>query len=300
MSINKVIIVCFKKDVFLLRSCIASVKYWHPETTVYLLKDKMHGDFDTSEIEKVYGAKIFETEREKWGWGWAKIGPFIHDEAERYLVLDSDTVLAGRVLDKLSAFSEDFIVTGVKTPDAGDYNVNTHYLVVDKVKELNPDYKYPGYVFNSGQMIVTGGFLKKEDFGEILNMGTEIKCKYPQYFKYNDQGVLNYVLTAAKDKKEYTVRYDDFWMWPGLPEINSIDIKNITDKKGYPYIIHWAGLKPVDFRKFARYDILEFFNNEYYKHVKFGALKQAVRFYKKVAYNSIRILSYKLRGIKYN
>lgn len=299
MKIKKVVIVCFKKDVFLLRSCVASVKYWHPEVDIFLLKDLLQGDFDTMEIETYFGAKVFKTIRDKWGWGWAKIAPIITAENERYLVLDSDTVMIGRVLDKLSEFSEDFIVTGVEDADENSRLVNSHYIDVQKTKEIFPDYRYPGYAFNTGQFICTGGKIRYEDFAEVVEFGQKVTSKYPDVFKYADQGVINYVIAKKSLDRTVTVAYSDFWMWPALEAAQDIKMSDIVNKTAKPVVLHWAGIKPVNITRFKRYDILSFYNEEYYKKVPNGFMKKKLRLVKKQAVAYAKILSYKVRGVKY-
>lgn len=299
MLIDKVLIVCFKKDVFLLRPCVASVRYWYPDIDIYILKDKKQGDFDTTEIEECFNVKVFKSKREIWGWGWAKIAPFIHDGNDRFLVLDSDTVLLGPVLDKLNQYKEDYIVTGVEIEDPESTVINRHYLDVKKVREFNPGYVYPGYGFNSGQMVVSAGRLNEKDFEEVLVFGDDITCKYPGVLKYNDQGVLNYVVAAAAQRNIVTVRHENFWIWPGRPETQQISLEGIKARIGTPYILHWAGVKPVNPKRYIRYDLLQFYENEYYKAVPNGKSKQLIRSIVQGATISMKILMYKLRRIEY-
>src|SRR5438132_7369325 len=102
MPINKVVIACFKKDVFLLKACIASVRYWYPDVEIYLIKDYIQGDFSTKEMEVAFDVKIFPAQRKFFGWPWSKLAVILHEKKDKYLFLDSDVVFLGKVLDKLN------------------------------------------------------------------------------------------------------------------------------------------------------------------------------------------------------
>lgn len=47
---------------------MASVGYWYSDAEIYLLKDYIDGNFSTSEIEKYWGARIFQTSRRNFGY----------------------------------------------------------------------------------------------------------------------------------------------------------------------------------------------------------------------------------------
>ncbi|MBW7942335.1 MAG: hypothetical protein H3C64_08045, partial [Candidatus Kuenenia stuttgartiensis] len=243
MQIDKVVIVCFKGDIHLLRPCIASVRYWYPDIEIYLLKDKFRGDFDTTEIEKHFSAKIDTPSRPNWGWGWAKLDPFINPVKDRYLVLDADTVMVGPVLSILNQHDDEFIVTGFASNDENNHIINAHYLKIQEVKAINTGYQYPGFGFNTGQMVVTSGILNQKDFEEVCTFDEDITCKYPNVFHYADQGVLNYILAFNRDRYDYSIKYENYWLWPAGDEALQLDIREIRSKNGYPLILHWAGIK---------------------------------------------------------
>jgi hypothetical protein len=73
VKIDKIVIACFKRDLFLLRSCVASIRYWYPDVTIELLKDSIQGEFSTREIEKSWNVGLFHTTRANFGWPWSKL-----------------------------------------------------------------------------------------------------------------------------------------------------------------------------------------------------------------------------------
>jgi hypothetical protein len=291
---NKVVIACFRDDLFLLRPCVASIRYWYPEVEIYLLKDYIKGDFSTEEFEKCWNVKIFPAPRRVFGWGWSKLALILHEKKEKFLFLDSDVVLVGRVLDALNEYDEDFIVTGIREEDKQSHNVNAHYIDISGTEGFDPSYHYPGFAFNSGHFVITGGLLTEGDLSPVVDLGKSISNRYPHIFKHSDQGVLNYVLAKAHSEGRIRLRYSDFWIWPGMPAAGQITIESIKEKSGTPYVLHWAGAKPVDFRNYIRADLIEFFTDYYYSRVPLGAVKRKARFFRDLLIVKLKIAKYKL------
>jgi lipopolysaccharide biosynthesis glycosyltransferase len=299
MKISKVVISCFKKDLHLLRACIGSIYYWHPDITIFLLKDESGGKFDTVEIEENFGVKIFTYQNNLTGWGWGKVEVCINNKKEKLFVLDTDVILLGNIVDYLNQFEEDFIVTGAGNLSAESYKAIRDYVNTKGVVSFDPEYKFPGYGFNTGQMVVTTGLLNKGDFLSVMDFGPPVRNKYPDALAYTDQGVLNYVLVKQRLNGRVSIRYEDFWIWPGMPEAEGISLADIKNKKGLNYVLHWAGLKPVDIRRFKRYDLFDFYEREYYKKIRFGSIKRLYRRLKLSILIFIKITSYVLRGLEY-
>jgi len=284
-NIESVVICCFKRDVHLLRICIASVRYWHPTIPVYLLKDEGHGKFSTEEIEKHWNAKVLETEFKKGGWGLTKLMALFAEENSRILLLDSDTVFLGPVLDYLGQFEEDFVVTGVKSDDPSHYLIPRDYIAVDKVKEIfDKEYVYPGYGFNSGHIVMTRGLINKGDFHKLVDFtDSGFKAIAPVgLFPHADQGIFNYIFAKKKQEGLCSVRYDDFWLWSGLEELSEISLERLQQKKGYNKIIHWAGTKSHFISKMDRSDILFFYEDIYYQKLPFGSLRKKIHHFSRI------------------
>ncbi len=294
MKISKIAIACFKKDLYLLRPCIASIRYWYPNVEIYLIKDYIHGTFSTKEIEQAFDVKIFPAQRKFFGWPWSKLAVILHEQKEKYLFLDSDVVFLGKVLDSLNEYTDDFIVTGMEADDKFNATFNAHYIDMKRMESFDPHYRFPGYGFNGGQIVMTSGLLKEEDCKSVIGFEPVITNKHPDIFKHGDQGALNYIFAKANQQGKIKTRYADFWIWPGLPAANEISLESIKQGKGIPYVLHWAGIKPTDFRKYPRYDVLRFYEDLYYKKVPLGRLKQALDFFKRLTIAKIKIAKYKL------
>jgi hypothetical protein len=300
MKINKIAIACFKKDLYLLKPCIGSIRYWYPDVEIYLIKDYIQGEFSTKEIEETFNVKIFPAQRKFFGWPWSKLAVILHEKKDKYLFLDSDVVLLGPVLDKLNEYDDDFIVTGMKEADKFNHTINAHYIDMKKMESFDPSYQFPGFGFNGGQIVMTSGILKDTDFASVVDFEPNILNKHPDIFKHGDQGPLNYIFAKAHQQGKIKLRYEDFWIWPGIPAAQEIELDAIKNKTGIPYVLHWAGIKPVDFRKYKRYDVLEFYEDYYYSRVKAGGLRKNLSYYRRLIIVKAKLIKYFLFKMKYD
>lgn len=231
-----------RKDFFLTKLCIASIRFYYPEVPVFLVKDKLNGDFNTRRLRKVFKVELLDLGKKYYGWGAAKIH-FILKEGlpkKRYLCLDSDTIFVGKVLEKLNATSGDFVfnphyLTPPFTKDAIDI-----YFDPETIRENYPTYEYPGYFFNSGQMVVTPGLLKES----LLSKTFQTK-RYPYYlkkFRCADQPILNMVMPVLK--KEQNIEIEDMTFMRLSPQFfldaTNNDFEKFRDGKT-KILVHYAG-----------------------------------------------------------
>ena len=95
--------------------------------------------------------------------------------------------------------------------------------------------------------------------------------------RHADQGILNYAISKKAAAGKTSVRYDDFWLWSGLPEVkNDLSVKAIANGGGYPKILHWAGTKKHLLKNMERFDILNFYENFYYGRLSSGLCKKHI------------------------
>ena len=298
MNVNKVVIACYIKDYPQVRPCVASIRYWHPDVEIYLLKDERKGRFSTLELEKYLNVRILETPGKYYGWGTAKFEA-LFTKLDRFLLLDADTVFLGRVLDELSQFDDDFIVTGaVSEPD---WSVAKDYIDVSKIAKIDPEYRYPGYAINTGQIVITTGRITMEHLDEFLILPEGLlKPVYNHAFRYADQGLLNYLLAKLSQEGSATVRYHDFFLWPNDPvRAKEILLGNIKNRTSPPLVLHWAGIKSIDRRRLSRSDILSFFEDFYYSTLPFGYIKKAYRHSIDAFIVMLKVIKHKILREKY-
>ena len=128
------------------------------------MKDYSQGSYDTSELEKLWNVELFKTDRGHLGVA-GKLEPMFGRGAERCLIIDSDIVFVGKLLDALERYDEDFVVAD--TPNPPD-EIPLYYFDLAKLAEFDSDFIFPQYAFNAGQIVATTGILTREDFSGII------------------------------------------------------------------------------------------------------------------------------------
>lgn len=271
MKIDGVIISCYRFDVELTRICVASIRFWYPQVPIWLLKDQQYGDFSTTEIEKYWNVQVYPARRKKLGWGFGKLEVMTELPPRRFLFLDSDTVFAGRLLDRLESFDEDLIVENKDYVATGQ--VEDEFFSLDGIRCLDPAFEFPGFGFNTGQLVLTTGLITKEDFADVLDWQT-LTVRHREIFQKGEQGLLNYVVLRKMRRRELTLRREPLVVWPGENgHISDIQVTDFTSAGPHQQVIHWAGLRwGKTPQEMPRSDILLHFQRTYYSRVPLGAL----------------------------
>lgn len=192
------------------------------------------------------------------------------------MTIDSDIVFIGKVIEPLNNFSEDFIIQDHKINNPNEKWVKENYYDFNEVKKLDSHFIFPGFLFNTGQIIATCGKINYEDFNKFVTWDEPPILKYPEIFSCGDQGLLNYILGKKCQNKEISIGLYKFMYWHGDKECANFDLKKIKDGVGYPFIIHWAGQKPILIKDMRRSDILKFYENFYYSKIHFGIIKKNI------------------------
>jgi hypothetical protein len=268
MKIEGVVISCYSLDVQMTRLCVASVRFWYPHIPIWLLKDRHYGDFNTRDVEKYWNVGVYPERQQNLGWGFGKLEVMTELPARRLLLLDSDIVFAGRVIDRLESFDEDFIVT------KEDYNatkVEDQFFPLEKLRQLDPNFKYPGYNFNTGQVVVTTGHIGKQDFDGLLDWQARTVI-HPEVFKNGEQGLFNYVVLRKAQQGKLTIHRESFMIWPGESvRAEHIQVNDFTPEGRHRQLIHWAGLRwGKTLEEMPRSEILLHFEKLYYRRVPVG------------------------------
>jgi hypothetical protein len=272
--IERIYIATHRGDLRLTRICVASVRHWYPDIPIFLLKDFAGGDFSTNEIEERWNVEVWPTEGRSFGWGFIKLEPLFAPERARYLVLDSDIVFIGRVIDVLETFDEDFVVQEEVQPAN---KVPGLYFDAAAIREsLDPSFVGPAFTFNTGQYVATTGVLKREDFKGLIRWSEPRAVLHPALFNPSDQGVLNYAVLEQLKNGRTTVARTPFMKW-GIAEMKAFDVALLNQTSPYPYLIHWAGLKKRRIRQMPRADILQHFERAYYEKLPYGEPQRLFR-----------------------
>jgi lipopolysaccharide biosynthesis glycosyltransferase len=275
MKIERIYIAGHKNDLHFTRCCVASIRHWYPRIPISLIKDESNGAYSTEEIEKYWHVDCFKTNRRLLGFGFGKLEPLFLPTKERCLILDSDIVFLGKVLNVLEQYDEDFIVADTPNPLE---ETSKHYFNLSRLHALDPAFIFPNYTFNSGQMVATMGILGREDFEPFIRFDEPPTHIYPDIFVIGEQGVLNYVLMRKFQEGKISLRREYFMWWAGSLDENRVKIEELKKHSPYPVLIHWAGYKrhiPFDIIRNAH--LLRYFESVYYSRIPNAQLEKTAR-----------------------
>jgi hypothetical protein len=255
MKITKIYVSACRRDWHLARLCLASIRYWYPRFPVCLIKDLGHGEFDTSAAEKKHAVEVLASTVSNFGYGFSKLEPLFLPGKQRYLMLDADLLVLGRVIEFLEQSEADFVVH----PETnGREHTETLAYKLGPLAELDPGYLPPDRIFNSGNYVATTGLLQREDFEGLIRWDEPRSLVRPDVFMCGDQGVLNYVLFKAWRQNRLSVDFLHYYLWGGhgAPGVRVADLRT---RKSKPQITHWAGPKSDDINLMPRSDLLRFY-----------------------------------------
>jgi len=261
MKIDCIYVNTYRYDYMYLRICIASIRYWYPDIPVLLIKDLASGNFNTHSLEKKWGLRVLNTPFRLYGWGFGKLEPLFFRDEHHFLVVDSDTVFTGFVLDGVKDIDADFIVDEETQPDE---EVGRLYYKTDLVKKILPGFQYPGYTFNSGQWFGTSNRVSREDLKELVEWKPMPQLKHPDCFMPGDQGILNAIVHYKEAAGKISVHRKKIMCWPKDNGAAMIELDAIRARQArFNFIIHWAGLKRERLPDHERYDIMKFYLEHY-------------------------------------
>jgi hypothetical protein len=252
------------------RICVASVRFFYPEIPIRLLIGGPVQRDLTAELFEYWGVGTAEIPVEgDYGWGFVKLEVLFGSPGERFLVLDSDTVLTGRVLDLWGDSRASFLVD-----DEAQFEERAKAIYYDweKVRQIDPCAQPPRFLFNTGQWFGTAGILTREDFAPWL-MWTMPRTTTPaNHFINGEQGILNYVFNQ-KALQGLRVERRQIMRWPAH-SMEGLDAGTVSKGAAIPRIVHWAGLKKARQRDMLAADLLAFFEKLYYSRLPAGGMRR--------------------------
>jgi lipopolysaccharide biosynthesis glycosyltransferase len=249
-----------------------------------LLKDPSQGAFETSELQAAWQVEVVAEPQETNGW-WTKLHAFFLPGRRRILLLDSDIIFLGPVLEKLAMQEEDIVGHwGRWKPLPEEEKIRyakDGYFALPALRKAYPDFVAPDYYFNAGQFLLTSGILQHEDFAPLWTEGEPKALRYPHIFTCYDQGLLNFLLAEKKRQQLCTVGFCDFVKWRQSKHLQDLSLESIRRKEGYPFLFHSAGDKPYFLAGYPRGDLLWFYEKYYYSRIEGGAGRRLIRLWQR-------------------
>ena len=254
------------------RTCVASIRYFYPEIPIRLLIGGRLQRGLADELRRYWDVGIAVFPAGDYGWGFVKLEVLFGQSGERFLVLDSDTVLAGPVLEAWNESRAPFLVDDEKQSEPDTKGL---YYDWEKVREVDPDARPPQFVFNTGQWFGTAGVLTRDDFAPWIEWTMPRRTHPPGHFKNGEQGILNYVLNRKAVIDGLAVDRRKIMRWPGH-SMNGLNAETVSKSAAPPVVVHWAGMKKPRQRDLIGADLLGFFEAFYYRRLPAGSARSAL------------------------
>lgn len=249
------------------RICIASIRRFYPSIPIRLLVGAPLVRGLARELSTYWDVGVADIPPGDYSWGYVKMEALFGKAGERFLVLDSDTVMTGPILDRLAGFDAPFLVDDEPLPDDV---ARLFYYDWDKLNAagFGPTPR-PAFLFNSGQWIGTAGVLARADFDDWLEWSMPRQLRRPQFFKAGDQGVLNFIINRKVEREGLQVDRCRIMQCP-FNSLDGIDAGTVARGAGESLIVHWAGIKKLRQREMLAADLLAFYEQVYYRRLPLG------------------------------
>lgn len=271
MKIDRIYMTTYRRDLRQTRICIGSIRYFYPDIPIHLLINEELGPMPEREFANAWGVRRHPTPSRMFRDTLSQFEPFFTEPGIRFFLMDTDIVFAGRVLDLFEPHEEEMVVM---REFATDDSRDLHWIRMAKLAEIDPGFRYPGWVFNSGQWAGTSGLFAREELRPWVTDEEVPRVRHPEVF-YKSQGLLNYLAMKKAAAGKLTVGYQDLALWGGLAEpMAKVSLEEIKQRKHPPLLIHWAGVKKPRVEELPRFDILDFFEKYYYSRIPSGAVKK--------------------------
>ena len=272
MMIDCIYIAACARDARLTRICVASIRYFYSDVPIRLLAGDILQRGLADELYRYWGVELVELPRGDYGWGLVKLEPLFGPAGQRFLVMDVDTVITGRVLDIRSESDAPFFVDDEQLSDA---DFKRLYYDWDKLREIDPRAQSARAAFNVGQWFGTAGLIKREEFDPWVEWTLPRRLRHQEYFMGGDQGVMNYVILQKEAFEGLRIERRTIMRWPGN-SMDDLDVESVSKGTAPPLVIHWAGKKKTLLRGMVGADLLMFFEKFYYQRLPAGELRRVV------------------------
>jgi hypothetical protein len=276
-----IVVACNKKDYFFARLCVASIRYYYPAISIELIKDPGNGKFNSTELEKHFRVKSVDLRVERIGWGAAKLlYLYKSPPGKKILFLDADIVFTGPFLERLLplAATNDFVVSAEYNDDPYAEWVKKIYFDTKQIEQTFPGYQFPGYFFNTGQIIMTTGAIQEKILEQFFDINAYPFWKKAEIFPLVDQSLFNYLLPTLASQQLIKLGVSDFMIWSRSRAAQKLTVAEVATKEFKGGLIHWAGDgRTPQLHNMTNFQILHFFETLYYDQISFGKMKMVTR-----------------------
>ncbi len=252
---------CHRTDYRLTKGCCESIRCFAGDTPICLIVD---GHFSTAGLERQYHCQVIRREdvrnqdlrtRSFGGWGYSKFIPFWEGPFDRFLHLDSDTLMLGNVCP-LSEQTDADIIISANPGDTFDHAaITAHWYSPEFVTREFPGFRVEGQpYFCAGVAFGRRGVFDLDEYMNLL----DLQKKNPGCsFQSGDQGIFNFLVfhLSASGRLKYAVRqFQSYPLYMSAEELSVLNshLADLSDGwKGVPSVLHYIDVKPSLFHEGA-------------------------------------------------
>lgn len=241
--LDGVVVPVWAGDLYLAKACCASIREHLGDIPITLLVDGPEAD--TRELQRLHGVQrlvVQEVATPEFlelcsGCSWTKLLLFWLSPYERFLCIDSDTILWGDVRVYAEFDKYDYIAAFNLNPYVlrDDAELQSIAFDVEAMHRRHPDMRLLGREFaNGGVFFARRGVYSQELLMDLRRQGG---------WRCYEQGLFNYLRWRAEDTGLARVGGHRFQVFPAEGSYTAED-RFLPRKLNRPTIIHWIGKKP--------------------------------------------------------
>ena len=242
-----IIITCYVGDYFLTKGLLASINTFMPHIPICIIQD---GDFSIEAERRVYnitnvikkaGVKNDFLRENCFGSRCTNMIAFWESPFERFLYIDSDTIVRGDVTKNFNSTKYDFI-HNIPHEEYTDFVIKHQYFNFEKLFTIIPEIAFRNHhFFNAGVFVATRGIFDLELFKELLAIWKTDK----KLFGPEPQGFINYMVFRLVEEQKITVGEATLQTLVPMFDKPSLEKMFYSQEIEQPTIVHWAGMKPL-------------------------------------------------------
>jgi hypothetical protein len=277
-GVDRIYLAACARDARLTRICLASIRYFYPDAPIQILAGDILQPGLARELRKYWNVEVADLPAGDYGWGLVKLEPLFGPPGQRFLVMDVDTVFTGKVLDVRAQSEAPFFVDDEQLSDA---DFKRLYYDWDKLAAIDPGVQSARAAFNGGQWFGTAGLAPREAFDPWVEWTLPRRLRYPDLFMGGEQGVMNYVVLQLEAFEGLRIERQTIMRWPGNG-MAGLDARSVAAGTAPPLIVHWAGMKATFLHEMVGGDLLQFFEDQFYRQMPLGAARKLVALWRHV------------------
>lgn len=248
-----VVTCCWRGDEQLVKATCASVRHFCPDMPLCIIVD---GDLNIDRWAGIYDAKVLyvrdlkcqELRQVMLNSMFAKHAALFEGPFERFIYLDSDALFWGNPFKEVNLQQHDVTIFG----GSGRVNpvmIEKWQFAMEKMRQFDPGFRLLDHpYFSAGVYGARKNCVPKDRFLTLARIGR----KDAEFFKFGDQGVLNYLIFSEMERGNLSYQTANLQFFPGHFPKKEMNVRFtgvwLTPPPKQPaenLVLHFSGKKPV-------------------------------------------------------